>query len=283
LKGQTITLQVSAVTPAYVLAASLLEFFMHTSFGLMLKDWRARRRVSQLDLALSANVSARHVAFLETGRARPSRPMVMQLAAALELPLEMRNGLLNAAGFAPSYTRRTLDDASMAHVRSAIDWSLQRHSPYPAFAKDRHWCIVATNDVAAAMLKGAGLAKGDSLLDLVTDETRLLATFANPGEVGRHILQRLRLESNYYGGEAVLEKAAEKLASIDTVKNFLPHTHLPAVVPALYRMGDQVLSLFSTLAQFGTAEDLMLADLQMEFLFPADDDTRDYIEAMQGR
>ena len=256
---------------------------MHTSFGLMLKDWRARRRVSQMDLALSANVSARHVAFLETGRARLSRPMVMQLAAALELPLEMRNGFLNAAGFAPSYARRTLDDASMAHVRYAINWSLQRHAPYPAFAKDRHWCMVAANDVATVMLKGAGLATGDSLLDLVTDETRLLATFANPGEVGRHILQRLRLESNYYGGEAVLDKAAEQLAGIAVVKNFQPHTHLPAVVPALYRMGDRVLSLFSTLAQFGTAEDLMLADLQMEFLFPADDDTRKCIEAMQGR
>jgi transcriptional regulator with XRE-family HTH domain len=266
-----------------VFAASQLETGMNTSFGLMLKDWRARRRVSQLDLALSANVSARHVAFLETGRARPSRPMVMQLAAALELPLEMRNGLLNAAGFAPSYARRTLDEASMAHVRYAIDWSLQRHAPYPAFAKDRHWCIVAANDVATTMLQVAGLATGDSLLDLVTDETRLMATFANPGEVGRHILQRLRIESHYYGGENVLETAAQKLAAIAAVRTFQPDTHLPAVVPALYRMGDQVLSLFSTLAQFGTAEDLMLADLQMEFLFPADDDTRMRIEAMQVR
>lgn len=254
---------------------------MQASFGLMLKDWRGRRRVSQMDLALSANVSARHLAFLETGRARPSRSMVIQLAEALEMPLEMRNGLLNAAGFSPSYVRRSLDDASMAHVRLAIDWSLQRHSPYPAFAKDRHWRIVASNTIATRMLASAGLAVGDSLLHLLSDASRLEQTFANPGEVGRHILQRLRLESDYYGGEPVLEEAIAKLSAIKVVRQFRPDVHLPAVVPALYRVGEKVLSLFSTLAQFGTAEDLMLADLHMEFLFPSDEDTRSCIEAMQ--
>jgi transcriptional regulator with XRE-family HTH domain len=247
----------------------------------MLKDWRARRRVSQLQLALSAGVSTRHLAFLETGRARPSTVMVMKLAEALELPLDARNGLLHAAGFAPSYTRRSLDDASMAPVRRAISWSLQRHTPYPAFAKDRHWRVVAANDVAVTLLRAAAVSVGDSLLDLLIDEGRLHATFANPGEVGRHILQRLRLESQHFGGEAVLEQAAQRLAEIAVIRNFQPQTPLPVVVPTLYRMGEQTLSFFSTLAQFGTAEDLMLADLQLEFMFPADEPTRLQLEALQ--
>lgn len=253
---------------------------MSQTFGPLLKDWRARRRLSQLSLGLKANVSARHVAFLETGRARPSRAMVLLLAEALEMPLTARNGFLDSAGFAMAYQRRALADADMSAVRLAIDWSLKRHLPFPAFAKDRHWNLVVANTVAAKLLAGAGIQPGDSLLELMTDEARLMQSFANPGEVGRHMLQRLRIESAYFGGDPVLDVAAEKLARSPTIAAFQVPSALPPVVPARYRAGGTVLSFFSTLAQFGTAEDLMLADLQIEFLFPDDDATRQFVEAL---
>ena len=112
---------------------------MDRSFGLALKDWRRRRRVSQLALSGEANVSARHIAFLETGRARPSRGMVLQLSEALAIPRAERNALLQAAGFAPAYKARDFADADVAALRQAMDWTLSRHDPYPAMALDRHW------------------------------------------------------------------------------------------------------------------------------------------------
>jgi transcriptional regulator with XRE-family HTH domain len=251
---------------------------MTQRFGQLLKDWRSKRRVSQLALGLKANVSSRHVAFLETGRARPSRTMVMQLADALDVPIAAQNGLLDAAGFSAAYVRRSLDDASMAAVRASIDWSLARHHPYPAFAKDQHWNLVAANPVASLMLKAVAVDIGTSLFNILADESQLTSIFANPGEVGRHVLQRLRLESAYLGGDAHLESAAQKLATMDIVKSYEPPAVLPPFVPAIYQMQGQQLAFFSTLAQFGTAEDLMLADLQIEFLFPADDATRQTIE-----
>lgn len=247
---------------------------METIFGTMLKDWRRQRRMSQLDLGLTANVSARHISFLETGRAKPSRAMVLQLCEVLEAPRATRNSLLNAAGFAPAYSSRKLDDADMAQVRAAVDWTLQRHDPYPALALDRHWRLVAVNRMAGILLAAVGLGTGDSLLTVMTDRGSLPQLFENWREVAQHIFVRLRTESNHLGGDEVLEAAAARLADMLGGELRGADGVMPAVLPARYRAGEGCLSFFSTIAHFGTAEDIALAELKIEMMFPADEATR---------
>lgn len=251
---------------------------METDFGSALKDWRSRRRMSQLDLGLTANVSARHISFLETGRAQPSRSMVIQLCETLDIPRIDRNTLLNVAGFAPSYSRRELDDADMAHVRAAVDWTLERHDPFPAMAVDRHWTLIRCNKTAIRLMTPMGACEGDSLLDLMTDSNRMSVFIENWPEVARHMIQRFRTESAHLGGDPVLDQAASKLA-----EEFEPEDGngvLPAVVPTRYSAGGMTLSFFSTIAQFGTAEDIALAELKIEMMFPADDATREMLLTM---
>lgn len=235
--------------------------------------------MSQLDLGLAANVSARHISFLETGRARPSRPMVVQLSETLQVPRSARNSLLNAAGFSSVYRTRDLAAEDMAHVRAALVWMLERHDPFPAFALDRHWTLLMANRSASMMLGNIGLEVGDSLLDAFTDSVVLRDFVENWSEVARHIVTRLRTESAHLGGDPVLDEAANRLAEETGLT--LPHADgaLLAVAPARYRASGIILSFFSTIAQFGTAEDIALADIKIELLFPADDTTRDILLA----
>lgn len=253
---------------------------MEQTFGTLLRDWRTQRRLSQLALGLDANVSARHISFLETGRARPSRAMVLQLCEVLDAPRSTRNALLNAAGFAPAYRQRKLDEAEMAQVRAAVDWTLARHDPYPAMALDRHWTLVKLNRSAAHLLSAIGLAEGGSLLAVLTDLEKLGVMFENWQDVARHMLVRLRTESGHLGGDEILEAASERLAAALGADQAEPTAVLPAVVPARYRAGGGTLSLFSTLAQFGTAEDIALAELKIEMMFPADEATRKTLQAL---
>lgn len=252
---------------------------MDNAFGSQLKTWRERRRLSQLDLGLSANISARHLSFLETGRSKPSRPMVLMLCEQLDVPRTERNAFLGAAGFAPVYRSRDWSDDEMAPVRAAVEWTMTRHDPYPAFVIDRHWTLIKVNRSAAAML-GLDLAEGSSLLDAMTDVEMTKALFENWEEVMHHMLARLRTESLHLGGDDVLDAAAAKLSEALGKTASVPTDTLAAVVPARYRAGEMTLSLLSTIAQFGTAEDIALADLRIEMLFPADDSTKQVLLAM---
>ncbi len=253
---------------------------MDQSFGTLLKDWRTQRRMSQLALGLTANVSARHISFLETGRARPSREMVLQLCEVLEAPRNTRNSLLNAAGYAPAYRQRKLNDADMSQVRAAVDWTLTRHDPYPAIALDRHWTLVKANRAAQILLGAINVAEGDSLLSVMTDIEKMTAMFENWREVAQHMLVRLRTESSHLGGDRVLDRASARLSGALGNGQAVPGGVLPAVIPARYRAGEGTLSLFSTMAQFGTAEDIALAELKIELMFPADEATREMLLAM---
>lgn len=255
---------------------------MDNAFGTQLKAWRNQRHMSQLDLGLAANVSARHISFLETGRSNPSRSMVMMLGEVLNVPRASRNALLHAAGFAQAYQRRDWNDEDMAAVRDAIDWTMQRHDPYPAFVLDRHWVLIKTNRSAGAMLSGFNVGQGSSFLDLMTDIELTKSLFVNWHEVTHHMMARLRTESLHLGGDEILDTAAEKLANALGAQVGPPTDHLAAVIPARYRAGDITLSLFSTIAQFGTAEDIALADLKIELLFPADLATRQVLVTMFG-
>jgi transcriptional regulator with XRE-family HTH domain len=254
-----------------------------TGFGPMLRSWRQRRRVSQLDLALMANVSARHISFLETGRARPSRSMVVHLSEFLGVPHGARNTLLQAAGFASAYAARPLDDAAMSPVRAAIDWMLERHAPYPGLALDRRWHVVRANAPARAMLAGAGIdGTPADLLGLFSDPARLETLIENWREVAWHIVLRLHTEALHLGGDAELDAAAARLEAVLPPRDVPAGATMPPFIAMRLRLGGRVLSLFSTISHFGSAEDMALADVKLELFFPADDQTAAFLAAAAG-
>lgn len=253
---------------------------MPTAFGEGLRDWRRRRDMSQMRLGLVANVSARHIAFLETGRANPTRGMVIRLADALEMPRAERNGLLEAAGFAAAYARRDLASQDMAGIRDAMTWTLDRHAPYPGFAIDRHWVLKALNAPAERLFAALGIGAGASLLEALLGPLR--ATIENWPEVARHMASRLRTEARHAGGDALLEEAARRMLDGLDAEDAGPGV-LPAVLTSRLRVGEQTLAFFSTIAQFGSAEDIAIADLRIELLFPLDTPTRAALEAIATR
>ncbi|MBL4768072.1 MAG: helix-turn-helix domain-containing protein [Rhodobacteraceae bacterium] len=252
---------------------------MSIEFGTVLKSWRIQRRMSQLDLGLTAEVSSRHISFLETGRARPSRDMVLRLCDYLEVPLAARNQLLTAAGLAPAYAKRQMSDGDMVQVSQAVDWMLKRHAPYPAFALDRHWVVKEMNGPAMMLFQSVGISTGDSMIDALAHNQNLRDAIENLDEVIAYTIARLRTEVAHLGGDDVLEAAIEMLQS-GAEDAPSPAGEFPSVVATRYRMNGMILSMFSTLSQFGTAEDIALSELRIEMLFPADDQTRKMLIAL---
>lgn len=220
-------------------------------------------------------MSTRHISFLETGRARPSVDMIKRLGDALQLPLAARNQMLTFAGFAIQHQARNWSAQEMAPVRAAVDYTLNQHAPYPAIAIDRLWTIVQMNRPAQGLFGPLNLNEGDSLLELMLSDI-LPPLIENWPEVAHHTAQRLRTESTAQGGVTVLDKAAEKLAEVPII---VQHSNGP-VVPTIFRAGSVRLSLFTTIAQFGTPEDLTLDDLKIELYFPADLQTEEALRAM---
>jgi transcriptional regulator with XRE-family HTH domain len=242
---------------------------MH-DFPTALRHWRRTRRLSQLDLASEADVSPRHLAFLETGRARPSRGMVLRLAEVMGLPRGDQTGLLTAAGFSPQFPTLPLAAEEMAQVRAAMGWMIDRHAPYPALILDRLWRIVALNAPAARLFGPAGLAAGISLLDALSDPVALAGLIENWIEVGHHSARRLKAESARAGGIAALDRAAAALLANPEIAAHQPRATGRAILPTVYRLGDRRLAMFSTYAQFGAAEEVALSDMKIELMFPAD-------------
>lgn len=252
---------------------------MQIQFGAELKGWRRKRGFSQLRLGLEADVSARHIAFLETGRSQPTRTMVIRLSEALEVPRRDRNRLLEAAGFAAAYGCRDMATAEMSSIRAAIDWTLERHEPYPGFALDRSWMIFAMNRPARHLLSGIGLTVGSNLAEAFLANATLRSAVENWAEVAQHLTVRMRTESRHLGGDPALDAAASRLAD---EAGEIEHSRslLPAVIPTRLRTPTGLLSFFSTIAQFGSAEDIALADLKIELLFPTDQITRSAMAAL---
>ena len=247
--------------------------------GTLLKDWRRRRRLSQLDLALEAGVSARHLSFVETGRSKPSREMVIHLAEQLEVPLRDRNQLLLAAGYAPAYGEHPLDAPEMAPVREAIDGVLAGHAPFPAVAVDRWWNLVAANEPLALLTDGVApelLEPPVNTLRVALHPDGMAPRILNLGQYRAHLLDRLRRE--------VALTADERLAALHDELSAYPAppapqapAHPEIAVPLRLRAGDRELAFFSTIATFGTALDITLAELAIEAFFPADQATADYL------
>lgn len=241
--------------------------------GELLREWRQRRRLSQLDLAGEAGVSARHLSFVETGRARPSREMVLLLAEQLEIPLGARNELLSAAGFAPVYRRRDLGAPDMAAVRAAMDLVLAAYEPFPALVVDRAWNLVAANGALAGLVEGVAphlLAPPANVLRLSLHPDGLAPRILNLPQWRRHVLHRLGREAHLSGDLGLAALHRELLALPGGLDRTPPDG---IVVPLRLRAGDDVLSFLGTVTTFGTAVDLTAAELSIEAFLPADEAT----------
>jgi len=252
----------------------------HRSVGDLLREWRQRRRLSQLELALAAHVSARHLSFLETGRSQPSREMLLLLARRLEVPLRERNTLLVAAGYAPIYRERSLDDPALAAAREAVRLVLAGHEPSPALAVDRHWNLIAANRALAPLLEGldaALLQPPVNVLRLSLHPAGLAPRILNLPQWREHLLTRLRhqVDASADASLAVLLQELEGLpvpASAHDVE--LSHGDAGGfVVPLRLQVGEHTLTFLSTTTLFGTPMDVTLAELAIESFFPADAET----------
>jgi transcriptional regulator with XRE-family HTH domain len=241
-------------------------------FGELLRDWRRRRRLSQLALALDTEISARHLSFVETGRSQPSREMVLRLAETLDVPLRERNVLLLAAGYAPLYAERRLDAAQMEPVRGALDRFLRAHEPYPALVIDRHHNLLAANDALGALTAGCApalLAPPANAIRVALHPDGMAPRTVNLGEWSAHLLQRLRREAAVTGDPA-LERLYDEVAAYPGVRTEPPGAGAEIVVPLrLTNDGGPELSLLSTISTFGTAVDVTLAELAIEAFYPA--------------
>ncbi len=260
-----------------------------TSVGQMLRDWRVRRRMSQLDLATAAAISARHLSFVETGRARPSREMVLHLAQHLDVPLRERNPLLIAAGYAPTYEATELDAPEMQAVRAAIDRLLAGHEPYPAVLVDRRWELVAANTAAAILVEGVAPELLDppcNVLRVTLHPHGLAARIANLPQWVDHLLGSLRRTIALTGDgelralEVELAGYAEAMG-VDAGPAF--EAQREVAIPLRLRTDDGELAFVTMIATFGTALDITLSELAIETFLPADETTAKALQHRRAR
>lgn len=247
--------------------------------GDLLREWRQRRRLSQLDFSVEAEISSKHLSFLETGRSRPSREMLLKLAELLEVPLRDRNTLLISAGFAPMFAERQLDDPSLQAARDAMEIVLKGHEPYPAIAVDRHWTLLAANRAVAPMLTGIKaelLAPPMNVLRASLHPDGLAPRIVNLGQWRAHIFARLRRQIEI-SADPVLAALLEELMAFPAPEHPIGRnssegdiTANAFVVPMRLATPMGVLSFISTTTVFGTPIDVTLSELALESFFPAD-------------
>jgi transcriptional regulator with XRE-family HTH domain len=254
------------------------------SVGDHLREWRQRRRMSQLDLACEADISTKHLSFLETGRSQPSRDMLLHLADRLEVPLRERNMLLVAAGYAPVFPERPLGDPALGAARKAIELVLAGHEPYPALAVDRHWNMVAANKTVGRLMAGidAVLLKPPvNVLRLSLHPLGLAPRIANLAEWRAHLLARLRRQIDL-SADPVLAALLTELRAYPAPLGAVPAVaeYGDMVVPFRLASPAGMLSFFSTTTVFGTPVDITLAELALESFFPADAATADSLRRL---
>jgi len=269
------------------------------TFGELLRSWRLTRRASQLELGMEAGVSARHISFIETGRANPSQEMVIILATVLDVPLRERNLLLHAAGYAPLYSETSLDDPQMAQVRRALELILENQEPFGAVVFDRHWDVVMVN---AAYVRFTSLLLGSSqnaaaplrvispprpnLLHMLFDPAGWRPFITNWDVVARSLISRVHREIVLERDPATHELLSAILAYPGVPKRWSePNFESPqdVIIPIEMRFGDQTLRFISTIATLGSPHDITLQELRIETFHPADEATADIARSVAAR
>lgn len=256
-----------------------------SAFGVHLREWRQRRRMSQLNLALEAEISARHLSFVETGRSQPSREMVLRLAERLGVPLRERNVLLSAAGYAPVFPERRLDEPAMQAARRAVDLLLKAHEPYPALTIDRHWTMLAANAAVPPLLGGVApelVRPPVNVLRLSLHPEGLSPRIVNLGQWRAHLLERLRRQTEITADPLLVDLRRElECYPAPRMTGPAPRPACPdVVVPLQLRARDTILSFISTTTVFGTPQDITLSELTLETFFPADAATAEILRGM---
>ena len=279
------TSEVMAARPAWCYRGAMASFASSASrVGDVLREWRQRRRLSQLALAGDAEVSARHLSCVETGRSAPSRGMLLRLAERLDMPLRARNQLLSAGGYAAVFPERALDAPEMAAARRTVEAVLAAHAPFPALAVDRHWVLVASNAAVAPLLAGVAaalLAPPCNVLRLSLHPDGLAPRIDNLGEWRGHLLSRLQQQVDR-SGDAVLAALHTELAGYPSrASRFRPQDHSGIAVPLRLRVpgAAEPLSLLGTTTVFGTPLDITLSELALECFYPADESTRAVLQS----
>ena len=255
-----------------------------SGFNDLFREWRQFRRISQLELALAANVSQRHVSWLETGRSQPSREMVLRLAEALDVPLRERNALLVSAGFAAVYSESSLEDPVMAPIESALRQVLDHHDPLPAFVVDRLWNVRMENKAAnlllgvagdpAELMTSLGMPGAVNLAMLTLHPEGLRPFISNWDHAAPHFVRRLRQEAAASGDSDLQEKMARVTALAGLEDDSVPLTEaLLPVLPLEIDLNGIPLSLFSVISTFGTPQDVTTDELRVEAFYPTDEST----------
>jgi transcriptional regulator with XRE-family HTH domain len=251
-----------------------------TPIGEQLRDWRQRRRLSQMDLALDAEISTRHLSFVETGRAQPSRDMILRLAAELEVPLRERNAMLLIGGYAPVFPERSANDVALTQARATIDTLLSAHEPFPALAVDRHWNLVSANSAGTKLLTGIAehlLKPPINVLRASLHPDGAAPRIVNLGEWKAHLLHRLRKQFEASADPVLLEL-------IEELRGY-PAPPAPAAdpaalaVPIVVRSPAGEMAFLSTTLLFGSPLDVRLSELAIEIFLPADAATVERLRA----
>jgi transcriptional regulator with XRE-family HTH domain len=263
-------------------ATSFAEPTAPRHVGEHLRQWRQRRRLSQLDLAGDAEISTRHLSFVETGRAAPSRDMVLKLAERLNVPLRERNMLLVAAGFAPAFPQRSIDDPALKSARAAIDLVLRAHEPSPALAYDRHWNLVSANRMVTALLAGIPeklLMPPVNIMRLAFHPEALAARTVNVAEWCGHLLERLHRQCEVTADPGLI-KLYDELRRYPIPARSAPLPPDNVAIPFKLRFGGDILSFMSATMIFGTPVDVTLSELALETFFPADEFTAERLRKL---
>lgn len=252
------------------------------TFGPLLRDWRGQRRYSQLDLALAAETSARHISFLESGRANPSRDMVMRLANTLAIPRAEVNTGLVCAGFAPVYPQLDRDAESLNAIRRAIDTMLVNHSPWPALACDSQWNLLQANPAAVRLIDALNAQESTNIMQLMLTADAPDGPLLNWPEVARLVLARLQAEQIQRPNESSICDLKQRLQQHPRINEGRVdgRQELGVVVPMRVRTAEATLSLFSMIAQFGSVQEVTMADVRIELFFPEDDVTAEYFSSL---
>lgn len=277
----------SGHVPVFTVRASIAAMSsQHTTFGQQIRHWRGQRRLSQLHLATDARISTRHLSFIETGRSRPSRGMVLHLAELLDVPLRERNGLLLAAGFSPAFPVNALDSQALAAAMAAVDLVLDAHGAFPALAVDRHWNLLRANVAAKRLMHSIAphlLAPKPNVLRMTFSPDGLAPIIVNLAQLREHMLGRL-LRQTRSTGDAQLLALYEELSQLPDAgqdENAQIATPDPdVVIPMRMRTPYGELSVFSTITIFGTPVDVTLSELAIEAFFPSDEASRRLLEQL---
>lgn len=261
-------------------------------FGALLKQWRSQRNFSQLDLSVASDVSQRHISFLESGRAKPSRDMVIKLSVVLDIPLRQRNKMLTAAGFAPIYSAFDLSSPEVAPIRRALEFTLRQQSPYPALVMDRYWNQIMVNKGAENLLgwliggKTVPEDIGPNLMKLMLHPQGVRAHVVNWEMMASHLIRRVHRETLAEGQEEQSQALFDALLTYPDIQSLWQapiqeNWQLP-LLNTTFSKAEQQLSFFTTITTLGTPQDITLQELRLECLFPADDQTEKHFHNLFG-